>query len=390
MATRIYDIAYPTVPDDLCVPEGYDMALFLVRVHGVPAGTIELPVHEGRVDRGELTAQMRLKFGVRAGLSAPEAPRDCDACGQFSILICSRERPDDLERCLSALMALRDKPLEIILIDNDPVTDGNRNVAERFPGVRYVCEPRRGLDNARNRAIREARGAFVAFIDDDAVADPLWLRGLAMPYADPRVQCVTGLTMPLELETDAQILFEKITGFSLRGFERRVFRSPPGDCLAVGGVGAGANMSFRRSIFDVLGPFDPALDAGPWAATGGDHEYFSRILRNGDTIVYTPAALNWHKHRRTYAELRKTMRNYGNGVFAFWTSIFLSKRDMRVIRKAASWMFRYQVPDLVRAFLRRDPQRPFDLLWAQFIGCFTGTYGYLLMRRAQRRLDIGE
>jgi cellulose synthase/poly-beta-1,6-N-acetylglucosamine synthase-like glycosyltransferase len=246
---------------------------------------------------------------------------------------------------------------------------------------RNTREDRRGLNSARNRALSEAAGEVVAFIDDDAVADRNWLRALVMPFHDPQVQCVTGLTMPLELETHAQEVFENLTGFSRRGFQRRVFHSPPVDPLECGQVGAGANMAIRRTLVEEIGPFDEALDAGTPAQSGGDHEFFSRTLRAGRRIVYEPAALNWHRHRRSWPELRRVMYGYGVGVYAGWTRSLVGEREWGVLRHAIRWFMNMQAPLLLRSLLRNDPQKPPDLLWAELRGCWVGPAAYWKSKR---------
>ena len=148
----------------------------------------------------------------------------------MSIAICTKDRPDDLASLLKSLQtsivaaARRNVALEIIVVDNAPSDDRTRQTALSFPGTRYVLEPKPGLNFARNRAVLEARGDWVAFMDDDVSADAGWLDGFldaAVAYAD--AGCITGLVLPLELETEAQILFEKRGGFRM-GFQRAVHR----------------------------------------------------------------------------------------------------------------------------------------------------------------------
>ena len=85
--------------------------------------------------------------------------------------------------------------------------------------ARYVREARPGLDWARNRAIAEAAGEMIAFTDDDVEVDPGWIRALVAAFAarSRRVAAVTGLVVPAELDTEAQVLFERYRGFG-RGF----------------------------------------------------------------------------------------------------------------------------------------------------------------------------
>src|SRR5207253_480742 len=104
---------------------------------------------------------------------------------------------------------------------------------------------------------------------------------------DRGTMAVTGLVQPLELETEAQELFERYGGFG-RGFERRWYRvnfaageRPVKLHGGAGKFGTGANMAFRRALFDEIGGFDTALDVGTVTNGGGDLEMFYRVLRSG-------------------------------------------------------------------------------------------------------------
>lgn len=269
------------------------------------------------------------------------------------------------------------------MIDNCPSTDATRQIVNEFPLVRYVREPVPGLDVARNRALTEARGDIVAFSDDDAAPDQGWLRALLRNFDDPLVFCVTGLTMPLELETDAQEWHERYSTFG-RGFKRRVFDRAFVNPMAAGKIGAGVNMAIRRSALQLVGPFDEALDAGTRTRSGGDSEMFSRLLAAGYRIVYEPRALTWHRHRRTWSELRKMIYGYGVGVYAAWTRSLLVEREYSMIKPALSWLFRTQLPGLFRSVFSHAAPVQFDLGVAELRGCLAGTWHYLCSRKQVR------
>jgi GT2 family glycosyltransferase len=300
-----------------------------------------------------------------------------------TIAICTRNRTDDLRRCLDALMQLPDDGQEILVIDNCPSNDDTLNLVETYPRVRYVREARPGLNIARNRALKEANNEIVAFTDDDAVPDQHWLRALLKNYTRERVVCVTGMTMPLELETDGQLAFERYNPFN-KGFDRKLYDSLH-DPLSTGQVGAGANMSFRRSVIHLVGEFDEALDAGTVTQSGGDHEYFTRILRAGYYIVYEPDALNWHRHRRTMEETRKAIYGYGVGVYAYWTRLFWYDKEFSVIRFTWGWFWHDQLRKLVRALRKKPGHQPLSLIMAELKGCVAGPWAYFRSRRNARK-----
>ncbi len=143
--------------------------------------------------------------------------------------------------------------------------------AERGP-VDYVVEPAPGLSRARNRAVATAPGEILAWIDDDDEADPHWLSEIARALADhPEASVVSGVIVPAELRTPAQLLFEQFGGHSKgRGFTPDKFspatarRQSP--LYPLPPFGTGANMTFRPGVIESIGGFDEALGAGtrPW------------------------------------------------------------------------------------------------------------------------------
>jgi GT2 family glycosyltransferase len=364
----------------------YDRALVVVRRRHVPVAQFYLTTRDGDVDMGRFGCALRAAIRTRVWTWKAEEYLGADDpidTPPASVAICTRERPEDLARALRAVCGLRPAPHEILVIDNNPATDRTREVALQFPGVRYIREDERGLDAARNRSLREARTGIVAFTDDDAVPEPEWLEQLLRPFQDPRVRAVTGLTLPLELETAAQEWFERYSPFG-RGFDRRMFDGTRDDPLDVSRVGAGASMALRRTVLEEVGGFDEALDAGTAARSGGDHEMFARILAGGYRIVYEPAAVSWHRHRRTWPELRETLYGYGVGVYAMWTRKLLFEKEPAVFRHALRWLRYGQLPHLARALVHRADAVPLDLLIAQGRGCLAGPVAYFRARRRER------
>jgi GT2 family glycosyltransferase len=377
------------LPEAVAVPESYHQALVLARLRGYPVGQAVLPVVGGRIGGAELREallqaggaqlwerwlQGYLEWSLASGAARPSA----------TVAVCTRDRPEDLRRCLEALLQLPDDGQELLVVDSCSKTDATQRVAEEFERVRFVREERPGLDIARNRAMHEARHEIVAFCDDDAAVDPGWLRAVLANFDDPRVLCVTGLTMPLELETEAQEWFERYCPFG-RGFRRTVFESPRHHPLATGAIGAGANMALRRSVLERIGPFDEALDAGTPTRSGGDHEMFTRILAAGYRIVYDPAALSRHRHRRTWEELRQTLHGYGIGIYALWTRHLLVEKEWSVLKWAWGWFRTDQLPALLRSLRRCPGSTPRDLLLAELRGCVAGPGAYLSSRRQMQQ-----
>lgn len=262
----------------------------------------------------------------------------------ITVAVCTRDRPADLERCLEAISKLEYPRFEVMVVDNAPATDATRALVEqRFPSVRYVHEPRPGLDWARNRAVLEARHEIIAYTDDDTAVDPGWLAAYGRLFAAaPELAAATGSVLPAELETAAQRMFETYGGF-LRGWRREWHRATklhPQDRAwhhGAGKYGTGANMAFRRSVLIRLGGFDPALDVGTASDGGGDLEMYFRVLQEGYALAYSPDALVWHFHRRSMKELERQLGQWGTGFQAYITRSRAAYPDERAAFRSLGW-----------------------------------------------------
>ncbi len=293
-----------------------------------------------------------------------------------TVAVCTRDRPKDLRRCLGGILLLEGPDREVLIIDNCPSDERTAQLVKGAPGVRYVREETPGLNHARNRALREATGEVVVFIDDDAVPDPHWLDAYLSHYTQPIVQCVTGLTVPLELEHSSQKEFEQYSSF-VRGFERRIFDPMHHDPLAPGSIGAGVNMSVRRSIVEAVGGSDGALDAGTPTKSGGNYEMFTRILGAGYRIVCDPHAINRHRHRNSPDELERAIKGYGTGAYTTMTRALLVDGEWGVLRIVWLWFRHDQAKAILRAILRRASAVDRRLIKAELRGFLQGIWAYL-------------
>lgn len=365
--------------------------MLVFRWRGHVVGRAFVPVPDSSLRSDDIRAAAHASLGPAAVRAWVEGTLDLDercagpvSASTVTVAVCTHERPHDVARALVALTQLSPAPCEILVVDNAPLTSRTAEVVAAHPGVRYVVEPVQGLNRARNRALREARGDIVAFSDDDAVPEPEWCEALRRAFVHPRILCVTGLTLPLELDTPAQELFEEHCSF-VRGFGWRVWDGRIDSPRAVSAIGAGANMAVRREAGPLLDWFDERLDAGTPTRSGGDHEWFSRILDRGYRIVYEPHAVSWHRHRRTFDELIATVRGYGTGVWAMWTKQLWEARDLGVLRPAWNW-FRYDhLPLLLRPVRLLRPGSTRDRLRrAELRGCLSGPTAWLASNRLLR------
>jgi GT2 family glycosyltransferase len=357
------DLDAPLHPIEVPAPAGGLLAL--LRRGGRPAGMLRLD------GRHFTAAALRRAVAEQSETGAELAPALAHDGAAISIVVCTHERPDDLERCLEALAPMAAAGHEVLVVDNAPRSGRTAAVAARFP-FRYLIEPRQGLDHARNCGLLAASHAIVAYTDDDAVPDPGWAAAIAAPFADLTVGCATGLVMPLELETAAQEQFE-LYCLGRRTFERRVFGAPATPPSTAGVAGMGANMAVRRELALSLGGFDPRLDGGMPTCSGGDTDMFARVLDARARIVYTPDALVWHRHRRDTRSLNDCIFGYGVGLYSFLTKRVIEQRDMGALLTGARW---WAGPPLKAAWgwLRGRPTPPAGLLLREAAGALLGPH----------------
>lgn len=236
-----------------------------------------------------------------------------------SVVICTRNRSEDLRICLEHLKNQECLPLEIIVIDNAPSDDATEQLVKNYPEVKYHKEPRPGLDIARNTGARMAKSPIVAYMDDDVKPHPQWIFHVKESFDDPAVMAMTGLVIAAELETESQQIFEKHWSFN-RGYHDKYYNKQFFSAHLLNGppvweIGAGANMAFRKCIFDQVGYFDERLDVGA-AGCNGDSEMWFRILSKNGTIHYNPRAVSFHHHRKEIKQLKKQIFYYMRGFAA--------------------------------------------------------------------------
>ena len=337
---------------------------------------------------------------LRRGLlerSAPASSREGSvppgrAQVEVTVAVCTRDRPRDLELCLQSIERVRATSpvgVEVLVVDNAPPDDATREVVRRTPDVRYAREPVAGLDVARNRALAEARGQWLAFVDDDVRVDLGWLDGLRQAREEhPDAAAVVGLVLPAELATPAQVRFELGGGFG-RGFAQRRWdgRHGPGGRLhplGAGVFGAGCDMAFDVAVLRSLGGFDEALDTGPPLPGGGDLDVFFRVLAAGYPLVYEPSMAVFHRHRRGTDELRRQYASWGSGFAAYLGARWADPAERAQVVRLVAWWLAYQQRQLRAAARQRDGEGV-RMVWAELTGGVRGVGGYERSRRRMAR-----
>jgi GT2 family glycosyltransferase len=212
----------------------------------------------------------------------------------ISVIICaySDERWDDLNAAIESVQQQILPPKEIIVvIDYNPGL--LKRVQEQVPGV-VVAENTEapGLSGTRNSGIAVAKSQIVAFLDDDAVATPDWLIKLSEGFTDPQVLGIGGPVIPLWLDKAPPWLPEEfywVVGCTYRGMPQtaRAIRNP-----------IGANMAFRRGVFDTVGGFRSGIGRVGKSLVGCEETELCIRARQrwpGRMFLYQPQATVFHR-----------------------------------------------------------------------------------------------
>lgn len=231
-----------------------------------------------------------------------------------SVIVCTYQRAESLRDTLDTLRQLRVPPghdLEVIVVDNNS-SDHTRAVVEAcqagWPALRYEFEPAQGLSHARNHGIRTARGQVLLFTDDDVLPAADWLERTLDGLERYQADACGGYIAPIWEAPPPAWLTERFYGFLAVRTDREDDYPIDSPSLAP----FGANMAFRRAVFDRVGLFDTERGRkGKVLASGEDGEMFERILAAGLKAVFLGKSRVRHKveaFRMTKAYIRRWRR----------------------------------------------------------------------------------
>jgi glycosyltransferase involved in cell wall biosynthesis len=416
------DLAYGLEPIPGVDRDGapWSAALVLVRIFTEPLAMLMLALGPDGISAQELalaiSAQLSEQLASRIsacglewtgrvptdGLRPARIPpfligreRALRAARPITVAICTRNRPAGLSRLLRSLHQQEYPSLQVVVVDNAPSDDRSRRVTDehsQYLDLTYVVEPRPGLSRARNRSIEVSDGEIIAWVDDDEECDRWMAAEIARSFFEhPAAGAVNGMILPAELETSAQLWFERYGGHCKgRDFTPTVFsrgsRTTQSPLYPLPPFGAGGSMAFTREAIEDIGRFDCALGAGTPTLAGEDTAAFSTLLVAGGTVVWQPTVIVRHWHRREHDALRKVFHGYGRGLSAFYASIVVDHPE--------------SLPELVRLVPRafkdltsREGLRlsglgddfPRDLLKTNLSGLAQGPAMYLRARLSDAR-----
>lgn len=280
----------------------------------------------------------------------------------ITVILCTYNRCEMLPAALRSVAASQlpeGVQWDVLVVDNNS-KDRTRQIVNGFvrevPGrFRYLFEPRQGKSFALNAGIAATQSEVLAFADDDAEVEPGWLWNLTSPLYEKKCAGVGGRIIPVWpgplppwLSTDDPHTMGPYVAFDI-GSEPGLLTRPP----------YGANMAFRREMFEKYGDF--RIDLGPRPGSEirrEDIEFSERLLNAGEPLRYQPSAVVYHPVPET--RLKKTF------VLKWWfwygySEIMASERlphtgwsvmglPFRLLRRSFRWALQSLVP--VRASRR--------------------------------------
>lgn len=245
---------------------------------------------------------------------------------------------------------------EIVVVDNNS-TDATRDVAGRFAGpVKYIFEPRQGLSHARNAGIAAVtsepepagRDHIIAFCDDDVEVASDWMGVLVREFeAQPEADCIGGRVLPRwAAEPPPWLTRAHWAPLALQdhGPRPRVFDAASPVCLI------GANVAFRRDVFERIGLFSPDVQrVKDGIGSTEDHELLLRLYAAGGRARYTPdlvVTAEVPAERLTRAYHRRWHRGHGRFLAVMSTPEMERTRRGRIMGVPAH-LFRAAMADLI-------------------------------------------
>jgi GT2 family glycosyltransferase len=284
---------------------------------------------------------------------------------RFTVVICSRDRPAQLEAAMVALDGQSHRAFDVLVVDQsaeaNPVLEAR---AARDPRVRVLHDDGRGLSRARNLACSGCDTDWVVFVDDDCRPEPDWAKALGEAMErDPEVELVSGAVTGNAPTGD----YVTVTTFPVPAPRTRRGRwTRPWD------VGLGVCMAVRRSAVERLGGWDERL--GPGAAdfpAADDMDFNYRFLKGGGVAYATPDARACHDQWRTVAQLGPLFAGY----LRAWSAFAMKHlRSGDVV--GGIWLWSWGLFDVAKMFASSARRRSLErarIGWFKLRGLVAGT-----------------
>jgi glycosyltransferase involved in cell wall biosynthesis len=302
---------------------------------------------------------------------------------KLDVIVPTYRRPELLSRLLASLQAAHhpnELEITVVVVDNnsrDETPQIVREFAARGPlSIRYAHEARQGRSRAINAGIEATDGELVGMLDDDEEIDAAWFDVIARNFADPTLDFLGGpckgrwvTSVPAWLPLE----FSAVIGILDAGEARRVYD----DNYA--GMLWGGNAVIRRSVFERIGLYNPALGrtaSGLLSCEDGD--MYARLRAAGAQGIYDPDLIIHHY----IAPERLTRRYHRRWCYGQGLSLGILDKDKPQPVVYFAGLPRYMIGDVLRALARwaavhrhgHNVRFTAELRVWQFIGFLVGRY----------------
>ena len=208
----------------------------------------------------------------------------------ISVIIPHLNQPQQLAECLESLSGQTLPPdrFEVIVVDNGSRESPATTIAP-FEGVRLETESAPGPGPARNRGAAASRGAILAFIDADCIADEDWLKTISGRFAEAGHRVTLGGEVAIGYVDPSRLTM-------LEAYES-VFAYRQQEYIEKHGFSGTGNLAVRRKDFAAVGPFG-GIDIAE------DRDWGRRALAKGYRVLFVPEMIVYHPARKSMAELQ--------------------------------------------------------------------------------------
>ena len=320
------------------------------------------------------------------------APAASTASPSVSLIICTYNRAESLRRTLQTccdLVIPAGITWELLVVDNNS-TDHTKQVCESFAGtlpLRYLFEAKQGLSAARNRGIRESRGEFLVFTDDDVDVDAHFLSTLwQAAVKQPQASLFGGRIIPQWDTPPPRWFVEPSTAALLAGVSVHYDQGEDSRYLERTDIAFfGANMAFRKKALNQPQPFREDLGLSGNIPTRQEETALIRqLLQNGHKAYYVSDALVHHRNcgnRMTERYVRDWFKGAGISEVRINGSDEMARRWLRAPR----YLWRRLIESACRYALTRYT-RP-SAVWLRHEITMARTWGMITEFRRQARMQ---
>ncbi|MDH3602392.1 MAG: glycosyltransferase, partial [Candidatus Tectomicrobia bacterium] len=259
----------------------------------------------------------------------------------ISVVVCSYNGSRTIRDTFESLAHLDYPAFEVIVVD-DGSTDATADIAREY-GFQLISTEHQGLSHARNVGVQAARGEIVAYLDDDAYADPHWLTYLALTFLHTDHVGVGGPNLPPPHDGPLAACVANAPGCPTHVLlsDREAEHIP------------GCNMAFRKTALQSIDGFDPQFQTA-----GDDVDVCWRLRQRGWTLGFHPAAVVWHHRRNSIRAYWQQQYGYGRA------EALLEQKWPEKFNETGNLVWRGHLYDTgrMKAFIRGQP-RIYQGIW---------------------------